>query len=260
MKITNVLRQQMVTAKREMRPQPRMRFDRESQSDMVDDGTELGLIDILVSYKNWDEAVYLAIECKRISSQNNNLARLYVQKGVFRFASGKYSFGHALAGMVGYVICGKRDKCIKRVSTQLNKEPASESGYDSDHGWQESTDWVDGETQYLTQHQQSTSENRNYLGAFLFVFRVRASPQTDALPSRVNGRTGCLLPPLRHPHDNAHYILSTFKGTHDESPLQRPLHHRRPHPANLQPHVPAKRLPRLVRSTAFTRKRTTNVA
>ncbi len=158
--ITNVLRQQMVIVKRGMTPKPRMRFDRESQSDVVDDGTELGLIDIFVTYKNWDEEVYLAIECKRIGSDTNDLARLYVREGVFRFASGKYSNGHGVAGMVGYVICGGRDRCIERVASQLDKEPQNQSGFDSDFGWRESKDWVDGETQYLSQHEQLQSKNR----------------------------------------------------------------------------------------------------
>lgn len=158
--ITNLLRQQMVIVKRGMTPSPRMRFDRESQSDMNDDGTELGLIDIFVTYKNWDEAVYLAIECKRIRSDANDLARLYVREGVFRFATGKYSNGHAIAGMIGYVICGNRDRCIERVAAQIEKEPQAESGYDNDFGWRESSSWVGGETQYLSQHEQQQINNQ----------------------------------------------------------------------------------------------------
>jgi hypothetical protein len=157
--ITNLLRQQMVTVKRGMKPKPRMEFQRESQSDMVDDGTELGLIDIFISYKNWDEEVYLAIECKRIRSDKNDLARLYVREGVCRFAAGKYSNGHAVAGMVGYVICGDRKKCIDRVSAQLEKEPQSDTGYDSNFGWQESTVWVAGEVQYQSRHAQTHINN-----------------------------------------------------------------------------------------------------
>lgn len=165
--ITNVLRQQMVIVKRGMSPRPRMSFNRESQSDMVEDGTELGLIDIHVTYKNWDEEVYLAIECKRINSEGNELARRYVQDGVFRFAAGKYSFGHALAGMIGYVICNDRIACINRVSAQLEKEPVDQSGYDSSHGWQESRDWIDDETQYITRHKQVSGNHLLLIHSFL---------------------------------------------------------------------------------------------
>lgn len=157
----------MVIVKRGMSPRPRMRFDRESQSDMVDDGTELGLIDIYIAYKNWEEEVYLAIECKRISSEGNDLARRYVQEGVFRFASGKYSFGHALAGMIAYVICNDRIACINRVAAQLEKEPVEHSGYDSSHGWQESTDWVNNETQYTTRHKQESGDHLLLVHSFL---------------------------------------------------------------------------------------------
>ena len=156
--ITNLLRQQMVVVKRRMTPKPRMRFERESQSDAVDDGTDLGLIDIFLAY-GWDEEIYLAIECKRIRSDSNDLARLYVREGVFRFASGKYSNGHAIAGMVGYVICGNRERCVERVAAQLKKEPQNESGYVDEFGWQESADWIDGETQYVSQHEQAKNRS-----------------------------------------------------------------------------------------------------
>ena len=159
----------MVIAKRGMTPRPRMRFEREPQSDSVDDGTDLGLIDIFVAYR-WDESVYLAIECKRVRSDKNDLARLYVREGVFRFASGKYSNGHAIAGMVGYVICDNKNRCIERVAEQLKKEPQAESGYDSNFGWQESESWVPETTQYLSQHHQRPANSSILLVHSFLVF------------------------------------------------------------------------------------------
>lgn len=159
--ITNVLRREMVEVKKSMKPQPRFRIERESQSDIVDDGTPLGLIDIQIGYK-FDEVLYLAIECKRISSNDRNaLARKYVRDGVNRFVTGKYSAGHALGGMVGYVICGDRDQCIERVEKQLEKEPVSTTGYDSDIGFNDvDNTWVPGETLYESTHTQNGSAHR----------------------------------------------------------------------------------------------------
>lgn len=151
--ITNVLRREMVRIKKAMKPQPRFRIEREPQSDIVDDGTPLGLIDIQIGYA-FDEVLYIAIECKRISSADNTLARKYVREGIHRFVTGKYSGGHALGGMVGYVICGKPADCIDRVQQQLAKEPAEITGYDTVTGWIESLSWVPNQTLYESRHLQ----------------------------------------------------------------------------------------------------------
>lgn len=133
-KITDVLRRRMSDIKKSMQPRPAMRFERESQSDAAEDDTELGLIDIMVCY-TWNEQTYLVIECKRISSSDNSLAKKYVEQGVARFASGKYSAGHAYGVMVGYVLCGAPKKCTAAIRDELTTASATLTGYDSDHGW-----------------------------------------------------------------------------------------------------------------------------
>jgi len=151
--ITNVLRREMVCVKKAMKPQPRFRIEREPQSDIVDDGTPIGLIDIQIGYA-FDEVLYIAIECKRISSAGNTLARKYVREGIHRFVTGKYSGGHALGGMVGYVICGNPAACTTRVQQQLVKESVEITGYDAESGWIESRSWVPYETLYESRHRQ----------------------------------------------------------------------------------------------------------
>lgn len=157
--ITNVLRREMKKVKDAMKPSPRFRISRETQSDIVDDGSPLGLIDIEIGY-TFDEVLYLAIECKRIESTGNTLARRYVRDGINRFVTCKYSGGHALAGMVGYVICGDRHQCVERVRSQLAKEPLAITGFDADAGWSESTAWVPAEVLYESHHRQSPSGHR----------------------------------------------------------------------------------------------------
>ncbi len=157
--ITNVLRREMIRAKRSWTPPPKFRIERESQSDVVDDGSPLGLIDIQIGY-SYEEVNYIAIECKRIESSRNTLAHKYVREGVNRFVTCKYSGGHAFAGMVGYVICGDRDKCVKRVQSQMSKEKASVTGFDVNAGWTESLAWVPSEVLYESHHRQTPSGHR----------------------------------------------------------------------------------------------------
>jgi len=144
----------MVRVKKAMKPQPRFRIERESQSDIVDDDTPLGLIDIQIGYA-FDEVLYIAIECKRISSADNTLARKYVREGINRFVTGKYSGGHALGGMVGYVVCGNRTACITRIQQQLAKESETITGYETVSGWVESMSWVPKEMLYESRHRQA---------------------------------------------------------------------------------------------------------
>lgn len=156
--ITNVLRWKMVEAKYRRNPVPQMEFLREPQSDTPGLDTPFGLIDIMVSY-TFDEETYLTIECKRITSAENSLAREYVRNGICRFASGKYSPGHAFGIVAGYVICGDSPACADRISAQLTKEPESDTGYDVEFGWQTDDKLCQGQCVYKTRHRQSICKN-----------------------------------------------------------------------------------------------------
>lgn len=156
--ISDVLRWKMVDAKNRLDPVPEMQFLREPQSDRAELDTPLGLIDIMVSY-TWDESTYLTMECKRIISTENSLALKYVRNGINRFASGKYSPGHAFGIVVGYVICGNPDGCVDRVSKTLASEPESETGYDSGFGWQADKKLVESRELFKTRHRQQLHEN-----------------------------------------------------------------------------------------------------
>jgi hypothetical protein len=156
--ITNVLRWKMVDAKNRRDPVPEMQFLREPQSDRADLDTPMGLIDIMVSY-TWDESTYLTMECKRICSSDNSLALKYVRNGINRFASGKYSSGHAYGIVVGYVICGNSPGCIERVRSTLFGEPLTETGFDSEFGWKSEDRMIDGLELFKTRHHQQMHQN-----------------------------------------------------------------------------------------------------
>jgi hypothetical protein len=79
-----------------------------------------GRIDIKIIY-SFDEAEYFGMECKRVTSKNSRLAKKYVDDGIMRFVTGKYSPGHDFAAMIGFVIDGKLTDCIDLVRTRLTK-------------------------------------------------------------------------------------------------------------------------------------------
>lgn len=167
--ITDVLRWKMVEAKERLNPMPRLRFSRESQSDRPQGDTATGLIDIMVSY-TWNDRAYLTMECKRLTSVDNHLARKYVRNGIARFASGKYSAGHSYGIMVGYIICGNTKGCSERVRKTLENEPQSSSGFDAAFGWQSDNSVVKNLPLYRSRHMQKQFKNNiELLHAFMNV-------------------------------------------------------------------------------------------
>lgn len=167
--ISNVLRWKMVDVKNRLNPVPQLRFEREPQSDVPELNTPIGLIDIKVLY-TWNDETYLTMECKRVRSTENSLALKYVRDGINRFASGKYSPGHAFGIVTGYVICDNPDGCASRVSKVLDSEPEAETGYDSSHGWQPDAQLVVGHLHYRSHHLQSSLQNTiELIHAFLAV-------------------------------------------------------------------------------------------
>ena len=165
--VSDVLRWKMVDAKNRLDPVPQLRFEREPQSDDPELGNPLGLIDIKVLY-TWKDDTYLTMECKRITSTDNSLALKYVRNGVNRFASGKYSPGHAFGIITGYVICGNPDGCAERVGRTLAKEPESETGYDAEFGWKSDDELIGGQRHYRTRHRQEIAHNNiELIHAFL---------------------------------------------------------------------------------------------
>lgn len=79
-----------------------------------------GRIDIKIIY-SFDEAEYFGMECKRITSKNSRLAKKYVDEGIMRFVTGKYSPGHDFAAIIAFVIDGKLTDCVDLVRARLTK-------------------------------------------------------------------------------------------------------------------------------------------
>ena len=88
-------------------------------------------IDIVISWDLLTEDAYLSIECKRLAP--DDLARLYVVKGIDKFVRGYYGAKAQAGAMVGYVISGTisgtSNAVLERVNAQVARASAMGPGH-----------------------------------------------------------------------------------------------------------------------------------
>lgn len=77
-----------------------------------------GRIDIKIIY-SFDEREYFGMECKKINSGDQDLAKKYVLDGIMRFVTGKYGRGHHWGAMLGFVLGGNEVSNWNLIHTQL---------------------------------------------------------------------------------------------------------------------------------------------
>ncbi len=155
--ITDRLRWEMDAEKRRRKPQPQLRFERETQSDSPDTDRPTGLIDVYVIY-SFDQSEYFAMECKKVDDHRETPARRYIEEGVCRFAIGKYSFGHAYGSMIGYVTEGTPARAAAFVGRRLAGYDRQRSGLQRDGGWQSETRFGPVQDLYSSRHVQAGSK------------------------------------------------------------------------------------------------------
>jgi hypothetical protein len=124
-----------------------------------------GRIDIKIIY-SFDEAEYFGMECKRVTSKNSRLAQKYVDEGVMRFVTGKYSPGHDWAAMLGFVIDGNSNGCINLIRNHLTRK-SQETCMEED--WAVDTSFGSTPNLYGTCHRQ---QGRSFLFRLLHLFLV----------------------------------------------------------------------------------------
>ena len=156
--ITDKLRWEMVAEKRRRKPPPPVRFERETQRDDPQGGFATGLIDIFVTYSN-DETVYLAIECKRVNDCHETPAKKYIEEGVCRFSSGKYSPNHPFGAMVGYVTEGTTESAARFLGEKILAFDARATGLVARWGWKAETRFGAIPSLHSTQHRQQKTKN-----------------------------------------------------------------------------------------------------
>ena len=91
------------------------RIDEESGTRSIDNPSKPdGRIDVKIVY-SFIETEYFGIECKRVNDKGNDLAKKYINKGLMRYVTGKYSPGLDWMAMIGFVVDGKTINAIERI-------------------------------------------------------------------------------------------------------------------------------------------------
>ena len=155
-----------MTAEKNRRPglKNQIRIEEEvgTRSSLTSDKPE-GRIDIKIIY-SFDETEYFGMECKRVTSKNSRLAQKYVDDGIMRFVTGKYSPGHDWAAMVGFVIDGNNNGCINLIRNYLTRK-RQETCMEAD--WVLDTNFGTTPDLYGTSHRQ---QGRSFLFRLLHLF------------------------------------------------------------------------------------------
>lgn len=90
------------------------------QEDTIGDYTTKGILDMAL-FLDQDHERYIAYECKRLNIVNTNgrrkesLAGKYVEEGVVRYATAKYSENLPYGCMIGYVMDGDMQFALKQL-------------------------------------------------------------------------------------------------------------------------------------------------
>ena len=170
--ITDRLRWEMVAEKKRRAPPPQVRFEREVQVDDPEKDYPTGLIDVYVSY-SFDETKYFAMECKKINDRHETPVKKYIEKGVYRFTSGKYSAGHPYGAMIGYVTGGTPESAAKFLGGKLMGYDQRTARVKAEWGWRAEKRFGHFPNLYSTKHGQAGTRNTILL---LHLFLAFSSP------------------------------------------------------------------------------------
>jgi len=69
--------------------------------------------------KGYEESPYLGFECKLLESSDNKLLKEYIDEGLMRFLSGKYSECEKIGGMVGYIMASQVISCVDQLNVKI---------------------------------------------------------------------------------------------------------------------------------------------
>ena len=144
----------------------RLRFEEEVGTVSSPDAIRVeGRIDVKVIY-SFDENEYFGIECKRVSGRRGDgLADKYVDEGIARFVSGRYSPGHRWAAMSGFVIDGEVVRSVELVAAAVVSKKRAIALVE---GWATEDRFGRQEHLYRTRHRQSGRDSHiNLLHFFL---------------------------------------------------------------------------------------------
>jgi hypothetical protein len=156
--ITDCFRWKMVAEKNRRDPTPQIRFERETQRDDPEEQYPTGLIDIHVTY-SFDETCYFAMECKKVTDRHKAPADHYIQEGVCRFSSGKYSPGHPYGTMVGFVTEGTAEDAAAYLGPRIIAFDRKTTKLRTGWGWQNEERFGAIPHLHSTKHGQAGTRN-----------------------------------------------------------------------------------------------------
>ncbi len=171
--ITDQLRWEMVAEKRRREPQPQIRIERETQRDDPEKRHPTGLIDIHIAY-SFDETCYFAMECKKVTDRHKTPADHYIQEGVCRFSSGKYSPGHPYGAMVGFVTEGTAEDAAAYLGPRLVAFDRKATKLRTSWGWQTEKRFGPVPHLHSTKHGQAGTRNTMLLLHLFLPFVTQA--------------------------------------------------------------------------------------
>lgn len=170
--ITDQLRWEMVDEKNRRNPRPQVRFERETQVDDPEKNYPTGRIDVYVIY-SLDGTGYFAMECKKVNGRHETPAKKYIEEGVCRFSSGKYSLRHPYGAMIGYVTDGTAEAAASFLGQWIGAFDKKVTKIKTAWGWQPEKRFGHVPNLYSTKHGQTGTRNTILL---LHLFLAFSSP------------------------------------------------------------------------------------
>jgi hypothetical protein len=165
--ITDQLRWEMVAEKNRRDPSPQIRFERETQRDDPQMKYRKGRIDVFVIY-SFDETDYFAMECKKITDRHDRRANYYIQEGICRFSSGKYSPGHPYGAMIAFVTRGTAKSAAEFLERKVVGFDENTTRIKKTWGWRNELQFGNIPNLYSTKHgQEGTRKTMLLLHLFL---------------------------------------------------------------------------------------------
>lgn len=71
----------------------------------------------------WNPNSYFGAECKLLNINDNKLYKKYIENGMYRYISGKYSEKCSTGMMIGYIVIGNTNEIIPELNNRINKLP-----------------------------------------------------------------------------------------------------------------------------------------
>ena len=158
--ITDRLRWEMAAERERRDPRPQVRFERETQLDDPGKNYPTGRIDIHVTYSfSIDETDYFAIECKKVTDRHKGPAEYYIQEGICRFSSGKYSPGHSYGAMIAFVTDGTAEAAADFLARKIVAFDKEATRIRTAWGWRAEKRFGHFPNLYSTKHGQAGTRN-----------------------------------------------------------------------------------------------------